>query len=148
MLKKLSLVFAFVIASILCVSAIGQSAAVLTGDWSASLTEDNKKLNLNFRLPDEKGEKPRHFQYGENYEFAELGLTQEQVLKGGPVSFRLAREAGTIECEGSFQNHNGSGTFRFTPNAGFVSAMKSRGFDFEKEDVNSRSPHENKLFTA
>jgi hypothetical protein len=77
------------------------------------------------------------------------GLTREQVLNGGGVKFSLVREAGTIDCEGSFQNGKGFGTFRFTGNQNFVSAMKSRGFDFEKNS-GSRDEHsmENRLFTA
>jgi hypothetical protein len=78
------------------------------------------------------------------------GLTREQVERGGPVKFSLVREAGTISCEGVFQNGKGVGTFRFTGNPSFVAAMKSRGFDFEN---NSRTWHderdsENKLFSA
>ena len=149
MLKKLSLLFVFVVASIICVSAIGQSAQrVVNGEWTASLVEDNSKINVNFSLPNDKGDKPRHAQFGQTYEFAELGLTKEQVLKGGPVTFRLAREAGIVECEGSFQNSNGSGTFRFTPNASFVSGMKSRGFDFEKEENFHGIPGPNRMFAA
>ncbi len=75
---------------------------------------------------------------GQTYDFAELGLTREQVLRGGPVKFSLVREAGTIECEGSFQNSKGSGTFRFTGSQAFVSAMKSRGFDFEQDKHSNR----------
>ena len=37
------------------------------------------------------------------FEFSEVGLNREQVLNGGPVSFRLTREAGTIEGEGIFK---------------------------------------------
>ena len=42
------------------------------------------------------------------------------------MSFSLVREAGTIECEGGFQNGKGSGTYRFTGNQAFVAAMKGR----------------------
>ena len=54
---------------------------------------------------------------GQSFEFSDLqGLTREQVLNGGPVSFSIVREAGRIDMEGTFQNGKGSGTFRFTPN--------------------------------
>ena len=87
---------------------------------------------------------------GHPYEFSDFqGLTREQATNGGPISFSLVREAGRIDFEGSFQNGKGSGTFKFTGNQGFVSAMKSRGFDFDK-DTGSRDEHvgENRLFTA
>src|SRR5688500_15780249 len=99
------------------------------GEWSASLVKENSNINVNFGLRSAKAGK---HQFGQTYEFAELGITREQVLNGGPVRFRLVREAGTIDAEGSFQNGKGSGTFRFTGNASFVSAMKSRGYDFEE----------------
>jgi hypothetical protein len=118
---------------------------VLTGDWTASLVKDNSKLNLNFERRTENG---RH-SHGQTYEFSELGLTREQVQTGGPVRFTLVREAGNIDCEGSFQNGKGSGTFRFTSNPAFVAAMKSRGFDFEKESKSKDGDDiENRLFAA
>jgi hypothetical protein len=119
---------------------------VLTGEWKASLVKDNTKLNLNFELRNDNS--GRH-QIGQSYDFAELGLTREQVQSGGPAKFSLVREAGTIECEGAFENSKGSGTFRFTGSQAFVSAMKSRGFDFEKESRfhNGRGLEE-RLFTA
>ena len=86
---------------------------------------------------------------GQSFEFADLqGLSREQALNGGPVSFSLVREAGRIDCEGSFQNGKGSGTFRFTGNLAFVSAMKSRGFDFETSMNDDADRGENKLFAA
>ena len=124
-------------------NAIAQN--VMTGDWSASLQDDSTKINLNFQRRSEKG--GRH-QMGQTYDFADLqGLSREQALNGGPVKFSLVREAGRIDCEGSFQNGKGSGTFRFTGNQSFVSAMKSRGFDFE-EDSSDERHSENRLFAA
>ena len=71
---------------------------------------------------------------------------------GGNVSFRIVREAGTIEAVGTFVNGKGSGTFRFVPNASFVTSMKSRGFDFERSDADSKGKHndstEERLFAA
>ena len=102
-----------------------------TGQWTATVSsKENSKIHISFeRGTDNKGHRN---QTGQGFEFSDLqGLTREQALAGGPVSFSLVREAGRIECEGSFQNGKGSGTFRFTGNAAFVSAMKNRGYDFE-----------------
>jgi hypothetical protein len=124
-------------------NAIAQN--VMTGDWTASLQDDSTKINLNFERRSGKG--GRH-QMGQTYDFADLqGLSREQAVNGGPVKFNLVREAGRIDCEGSFQNGKGSGTFRFTGNQSFVSAMKSRGFYFEVDSSDERHS-ENRLFAA
>jgi hypothetical protein len=119
-------------------------------DRSATSDEGDKadnvnKLYLSFERRTERG---GHSNMGSNYDYSELqGLTREQARGDGAVRFSLVREAGTIECEGSFHGGRGSGTFRFTPNPGFVSAMKARGFDFEKEPTWD-DERENRLFAA
>jgi hypothetical protein len=114
----------------------------LTGEWSASLTKESTKIHLNFeRRTDKSG---RH-QMGQTYDFSELqGLTREQAVSGGPVKFSLVREAGRIDCDGNFQNGKGSGTFRFTADPAFISAMKSRGFNFESRS----NDDDDRLFAA
>jgi len=120
---------------------------VVSGEWTASTrTEESGKINLSFERNRENGRSNQ----GSTFEFADLqGLTREQA-QNGKVSFRLVREAGTIDCEGTFVNGKGSGTFRFTPDMGFVSAMKSRGFDFEKPSGRNRRNDdvEDRLFAA
>ena len=117
-----------------------------SGDWTASISKNDSKINLNFERQTEKGKRN---QTGQSFEFSELqGLSHEQVMGGGPVSFSLVREAGRIDCEGSFQNGKGSGTFRFTPNAAFASAMKSRGFDFNEDADDDHSDSSNRMFAA
>ena len=145
--KKIWMLFALSFALVVSVAAVKVRAQkVLSGTWTASLTEEKSKINLNLELRAEKND--RH-QMGQTYEFTDLlGLTRDQALGGGPVKFSLVREAGTIECEGSFQNGKGSGTFRFTGSQAFVSAMKSRGFDFETESSTDRDRFEDRLFTA
>jgi hypothetical protein len=117
----------------------------ISGDWTANISsKENSKIHLSF----ERRDKGHRNQHGQSYEFSELqGLTREQALGSGPVNFSLVREAGRIDCEGSFQNRKGSGTFRFTGNAAFVSAMKSRGFDFEPRQ-DEDDTWDNKLFSA
>lgn len=121
-------------------------AQTVTGEWKASTkSEKPDKIHLSFERRHENGRS----QHGQSYTYDELqGLSQSQA-RDGRVSFRLVREAGTIECEGTFANGVGSGTFTFTANRGFIDAMRSRGFDFEKP---SPSKHERsveeRLFTA
>ncbi len=147
----------------------------VTGDWTGSLgrektasghrqksdepeiTADDEdpgsqlkgdRIYLGFERPTTNGHRS---QMGQTYSFSELqGLTGEQVERGGAVKFSLAREAGTISCEGVFQNGKGAGTFRFTGNQNFVSAMKSRGFDFENNAAtwHDERDSEDKLFSA
>ena len=147
MLKGLvfrSLSFAFVIfvfgSWVIC------AQNVLTGDWTASTKEENAdKIHLSFEMRTEKGGRNQH---GSSFLYSDLqGLTRDQA-QNGKVSFSLVREAGTIECEGTFVNGKGSGTFRFSPNYGFVDAMRSRGFDFSKSSKHGSVGLEHRLFTA
>lgn len=125
-------------------NATAQNAT--SGDWTAHLSSKENKLQLNL---ERRGGKSGRNQMGQSFEFSDFqGLTREQVQNGGPVSFSLVREAGRIDMEGTFQNGRGSGTFRFTPNPGFVSAMKSRGFDFEQSSNNDDREPEDRLFAA
>jgi hypothetical protein len=124
-----------------------QAQKSTNGTWTATLQKEDSKLNLNLDRRTERG--GRH-QNGQTYDFSDLqGLTRDQAVNGGPVSFSLVREAGRIDCEGTFQNGQGSGTFRFTGNPSFVAAMKSRGFDFS-EDRNSgdQDNEDDRLFAA
>jgi hypothetical protein len=138
-----------VVASLRGPNAVAQN--VTTGEWTASIEKQGSGINLTFGHTNESertGDKGNRHQFGQTYEFAQLGLTREQVMKGGPVSFTLAREAGTIACEGSFQNGKGSGTFRFSRNLAFVAGMKSRGFDFETQSKENRRGLSDKVFAA
>jgi len=116
-------------------------------DWNRADKLDKDKIYLSFERRTEKGGKNQN---GSTYLYSELqGLTQSQAVGSGTVKFSLVREAGTIDCEGTFVDGKGSGTFRFTPNMQFVQAMKSRGFDFEKSSKydNENQPLE-RLFAA
>lgn len=109
--------------------------------------KDPDRIHLSFERKSERGRN----QHGMSYAYSDIdGLTKTQVQGGGPVSFRIVREAGTIEAQGNFANGVGNGTFRFVPNMSFVSAMKQRGFDFEKSDgkYSQNDTVEERLFAA
>jgi len=125
---------------------------VVTGEWRADARperqdkEDRDKIHISFERTSSKW---GHNQSGDSYSYNDLqGLTREQAQNWN-VTFRLVREAGTVECRGSFANGKGSGTFRFTPSAGFIDAMRTRGFDFTKASSrHSDADPDNRLFAA
>lgn len=144
-------IFSFAVIVLIFGSYVVVAQTTLTGDWRADAdTKNADKIYLSF---ERRTEKNNHSQMGSTFEYSALqGLTREQANSSGAVKFSLAREAGTIDCEGNFQMGKGAGTFRFTANPNFVSAMKSRGFDFEKptkfkSNEDEREP-ENRLFAA
>lgn len=119
----------------------------VTGRWTASVSDEAGRINLNFERRSERG---GSHQSGETFAFSDLqGLTADQARAGGIVRFSLVREAGTIDCEGSFQSGKGSGTFVFTGNPSFIANMRTRGFDFAKQGrSNHPSELEDRLFVA
>ena len=118
----------------------------ITGTWTANTREDKDgKIHISFERRSEKGGRN---QMGQSYDYSDLqGLSASQT-QNGKVSFQLVREAGTINCEGSFTDGKGSGTFTFTPNRSFVDAMRSRGFDFEKQSARGANDVGERLFAA
>ncbi len=57
------------------------------------------------------------------------GLTASQLAgAGGPVQFRLRRDAGTFTFDGALRNGLGAGTFSFTPDPQFPAELVTRGF--------------------
>jgi hypothetical protein len=138
----LTISFAFIIIVIGKYVIVAQNA--ITGDWKADARsekqESSGKIHISFERKTENGRN----QNGNSYSFDELrGLSREQT-RNGRVNFSIVREAGNIECEGTFTNGKGLGTFRFVPNKSFFDGMRSRGFDFEKsmhkdeDDIESR----------
>ena len=127
--------------------SVSRAQQPVNGEWKASIKDEPGKINLHLERRSEKG---RRNQMGQTYDFSELqGLSREQAASGGTVSFSLVREAGRIDCEGSFQNGKGSGTFQFTGNQAFVAAMKTRGFDFERKTwPDNDDDFEDRLFAA
>jgi hypothetical protein len=121
----------------------------ITGEWKSDTREskgaDAGKIHLSFETRTEKGGRNQN---GSSYAYNELqGLTREQA-QNGRASFRLVREAGVVECEGTFTDGKGSGTFRFTPDSGYLSAMKSRGFDFAASKHGNNDNVESRMLSA
>lgn len=144
--------FAFIIIVFGSYVIVAQSA--VSGQWKAELRQKNQdhdddhfqkgELQLSFTRNADNGRN----QNGSHVNFEDLqGLTRQQTTNG-PVRFSLVREAGTVVCEGTFNNGKGSGTFTFNPAPGYIDAMAARGFDFRASTSKDRDSLENRLFTA
>ncbi len=146
--SAVSLSFVFIIIIFGRYVIIAQNA--ITGEWKADTRSEHvekaDKLYLSFKRQTQWGKN----QNGSAYAYDELrGLTRSQAEAGGSVRFSLVREAGTVECEGTFTGGKGSGTFTFTPSRAFIDGMRARGFDFEKDSINGKHDDlESRLFTA
>ncbi len=130
----------------------------ITGEWKANTRSDKKdgdrhdsvarfdgKIHISFERS--RGDRNKS-QHGSSFDYADLqGLTADQT-QNGPVRFRLVREAGTVDAEGTFVNGKGSGTFTFSPDAGYLSAMSARGFDFARSSSKRPEAAEERQFSA
>ncbi|MFT3743604.1 MAG: hypothetical protein QM785_04840 [Pyrinomonadaceae bacterium] len=106
--------------------------APITGEWTSDARpgkRDDGKIQLNMSRTI-RGENKN--QFGSSFEYSDLQGLTEQGAQNGPASFKIVREAGIITFDGSFANGKGSGTFRYDPDFRYFTAMKQRGFDFEK----------------
>jgi hypothetical protein len=120
-------------------AAAGAAAAspvpqgAIRGEWTAGLSKEKAdKINLTLNLETDKGN--RHTM-GSDVSLAELqGLTREQASGARTdVKFRLVREAGTFEFEGTFSEGKGAGSWTLVPSQTFISDMRARGFELSEE---------------
>ena len=66
-----------------------------------------------------------------------------EMFREQKLPFDYSRDAGTMRLEGSFDGKNGNGTFTFTPNAQYVSYLKTNGLnDVTDERMLSCFAHE------
>ncbi|MEN3339324.1 MAG: hypothetical protein V7647_3000 [Acidobacteriota bacterium] len=95
----------------------------MPGTWEIRLADDKNTVHL--RLVE------RDSSSGSNVPIAELeGLTSAQVTgAGGPVQFKVRRDAGTFVFDGVMRNGVGAGTFTFDAAAAFPDELARRGFN-------------------
>jgi hypothetical protein len=57
------------------------------------------------------------------------GFSLAMLASPGPAKFEYVTDAGRLLCEGRFSLGTGSGNYTFTPDPGFVSALRQMGYD-------------------
>lgn len=92
------------------------------GSWEIQRSRTDSAVNLQMRHGTST--------YGFDVPASRLeGLTDAHLTSaGGPVQFRLRRDAGTFTFEGVVRNGVGGGTYTFAPDASFAAALEKRGF--------------------
>jgi hypothetical protein len=143
--NKFSTSFSFFILSILMFSPAVLAQSPVTGNWTAEPSDSSDKIQLSFEIKRERGRNVN----SQSFSYSELNGLSSANARGGSASFSILRDAGNIQCSGSFKDGRGSGTFIFTPDQGYVAAMKARGFDFlKKDDDDDRDRSGERLFMA
>jgi hypothetical protein len=99
----------------------------ISGDWTAKVKQADRGpvlwLSLNRNTDAGKG----GFQMSSDFPLQDFtGLNPNADSN---VQFTLQREAGVVLFDGLFKDGRGVGDFRFTPNNGFISTMRSLGYD-------------------
>jgi hypothetical protein len=92
------------------------------GTWTGTVREDGR-VRVSLRWEE-------HSNWDRSLDRAELnGLTEGQTgaAASTPVAFRIEREAGAFEMEGSFREGRGAGHFRFRPDPAFASRLREAG---------------------
>ena len=113
--------FAFV----LSLAPILVFAAQLRGAWHATADGDRIHLSL---LRDGNT-------FGRSFPRAEFPISDAQLnaTSETPVSFTLARDAGSIAMTGSFQSGEGVGRFTFTPDPSYAQTIRALGVGIDEE---------------
>ena len=94
------------------------------GAWFATSSDD--KLRIELRSGDDE--------HNWNSSFTVDKKEISPYPGQGNVEFKLAREAGTISFKGQFDGQEGFGHFQFTPDEGYMAAIRQMGV----EDVDDR----------
>ena len=106
---------------------VPRAAAQSSGTWAIHPSDMAGQVQMRLEATrDDHG----NFDFSHRVALSELrGLTAEQMASpsGATVHFQIAREAGTIACDGYFKQNDGAGTFVFRADPRFVPAMHALG---------------------
>lgn len=98
------------------------------GEWVGRVRERDGRSRLWVQLYENRDTKDGR----ENYSQSSFEIETQELSGFNPAStsqFTLKREAGTIVFDGLFKDGKGLGDYTFTPNAAFISAMSSLGYN-------------------
>jgi hypothetical protein len=102
-----------------------------SGQWTADV-KNAAGDDIQFELKSSSNNGRSEYSSGRTMKISDFqGLNIADITAAAKtnVSFSLVREAGTINFQGTFSQGLGAGFWKFTPNASFISALQSRGYN-------------------
>ena len=105
----------------------GRAAAQPSGSLTFEIERSGQPGRVQLEISRRSGN--NHWSTGRTVDAASLqGLTAGQLAgDGSPVSFRIARDAGTLDCEGVVRRGRGTGDCGFVADPRFAAALAERG---------------------
>jgi hypothetical protein len=104
--------------------------AVDSGSWSLAPAEQGR---VQFSL--QNSGTGHHFDSSSAWQLADFhGLDWSTAAKHD-VHFSIARDAGSIDCQGFVQDQRGAGLFTFKPNQQYLPEMQKLGFSFNEDEL-------------
>jgi hypothetical protein len=100
------------------------------GQWLIDPGEHSGTVQLSVRYS-ERGERGYSSNWSRDVPLSEfVGLSAADLRGSGvTVHFKIVRSAGTLDCEGWFDDGKGSGHFTYQPNPDFVAELAKRGIN-------------------
>jgi hypothetical protein len=100
------------------------SAQSQTGEWTLSRSDSQGKVRFSLQSSRDHD----HFSTSSDWSMSDFRGIDWSTSEKHDVRFTIARDAGTIECEGFLKNGDGAGLFTFSPNSRYGSEMQLLGF--------------------
>ena len=114
----------------------------ITGQWMIDPSPKAGKIQLTLHRSADHSEMTSTSDFSAD-QLRGLARPQMDSPSGAAVHFEIARNAGTLACEGFFRSGRGSGAFTFSPSQNFVSEMHSLGYNgLSTETVFSMAVHD------
>src|SRR6185503_13197049 len=106
-----------------------QQDAPITGQWMIDNLDAGDQVHLTLHRGVGKfGNSTNSSAYPVN-QLRGLARPQMESQQGSVVKFEIARDAGTLVCEGYFKRGDGAGSFTFSPSPNFASEMQKLGYE-------------------
>lgn len=122
---------AIIVGSILLFVVMRGAHGPARSEWRIERSSDASGVELRVDRVSGNG----HWSWGSRVPWSSIrGLTPEQLNSSSRVKFEMARDAGTLVCEGSVRYGSGSGSYTFRPNPDYTAELQRLGYGAPRED--------------
>jgi hypothetical protein len=122
---------------------VAPAEEAITGQWMIDPTPLPDQVQLTLHRSNRQFSSHTNSSSFPVNQFKGLGRAQMDSPDGLTVRFELARDAGTLACEGYFKQGHGAGHFTFSQDTTFISDMRALGYsNLSQEQVFSMAVHD------